>query len=124
MKGGRIRGQGTYGCVFQPKLKCKKKSKSQNVKNDSMVGKITLPQDAENELAIANYLATIPDAKLYTLAPEPESCEPQARSRQTEPDLEVCQLLSDVPLEHTIQIEMPWGGYPLSRLNLQSNRRA
>lgn len=122
MKGGRIRGQGTYGCVFQPKLKCKKKrGVPTGESSDSMVGKITLPQDAENELAIANYLATIPDAKLYTLAPEPESCKPQARSKQTEPDLEVCQLLSDTPLEQTIQIEMPWGGYPLSRLNLHPN---
>ena len=121
MKGGRIRGQGTYGCVFQPKLKCKKKRGQDddlNGSSKSMVGKITLPQDAENELAIATYLSTIPDAKLYTLAPEPESCEPQARSRQVEPDLEVCQLLADTPLEHTIQIEMPWGGYPLSRMNL------
>ena len=120
MKGGRIRGQGTYGCVFQPKLKCKKKRGQDDVLNrsSSMVGKITLPQDAENELAIATYLSTIPDAKLYTLAPEPESCEPQARSRQVEPDLEVCQLLADTPLENTIQIEMPWGGYPLSRMNL------
>ena len=74
MKGGRIRGQGTYGCVFQPKLKCKKKRGQDDVLNrsSSMVGKITLPQDAENELAIATYLSTIPDAKLYTLAPEPE----------------------------------------------------
>jgi len=115
--GGRIRGQGTYGCVFQPKLKCKG-SNSTDKRNKSVVGKITMPQDAENELMIASYLESIPDAKHYTVIANSKSCIPQPKSKQDEPDLEICQFISDTPITQTVQIEMPWGGYPLSRLNL------
>ena len=57
MLGGRIRGQGTYGCIFQPALKCRgNKIKNSNA---SMVGKITSKQDAKNELEIAKILGSI-----------------------------------------------------------------
>lgn len=115
LRGGRIRGQGTYGCVFQPALLCRGKPTRTDY---SKVGKITGPNDAHNELEIARYLETIPNSSNYTVAPESESCVPRARSRQTDTDIQQCEFATDLPLEKTIQITMPWGGYPLSQLNL------
>lgn len=115
-RGGRIRGQGTYGCVFQPPLLCRGKHVA---RDGSKVGKITMPQDAENELHIAKVLASIPDAKQYTLAPEPESCVPQPESKQADKDLGACEFVREAgTITKTIQLLMPWGGYPLSRLDL------
>lgn len=112
--GGKIRGQGTYGCVFQPPLLCRGKS----VTSANKVGKITMPADAANELEIAKYLATVKDAKQYTLPPEPESCIPRAKSKQKDRDIAACEFLDGAPLTKTIQLLMPWGGLPLSRINL------
>jgi hypothetical protein len=116
--GGRIRGQGTYGCVFQPPLLCRGKS----IADPNKVGKITMPEDARNELAIAKYLATLPDAKRYTLPPEAESCVPRAKSKQKERDLGACDFLQGAQLTQTIQLTMPWGGYPLSRIDLDPTK--
>lgn len=115
MKGGRIRGKGTYGCVFQPTLKCRGKKE---FNDPSMVGKITSVIDAKNELEISEYLHTISDFDKYTVIPSLESCRPRARSRQDEKDLKFCNFAKDIPLESTIQLTMPWGGIPLSQLNL------
>ena len=116
MLGGRIRGQGTYGCVFQPALLCRGKK---TVEHDhTKVGKITAKADAHNELEIARYLETIPSSSSYMVAPESESCVPRARSKQIEPDISQCEFSSDLPLQKSIQLIMPWGGYPLNQINL------
>jgi serine/threonine protein kinase len=115
MEGGRIRGKGTYGCVFQPRLKCRGKKK----RNDpSLVGKITSSLDARNELEISEYLHGIEEFDKYTVLPDLESCRPRARSQQSEKDLKMCDFAEDKPLESMIQITMPWGGIPLGQLNL------
>lgn len=115
MEGGRIRGKGTYGCVFQPTLKCRGKKKHSNPDD---VGKITSSIDAKNELAISKHLHKVPNYDRYTVIPDETSCRPRARSRQNEKDLKYCDFIKDEPLESSIQITMPWGGIPLSQLNL------
>lgn len=115
MIGGRILGQGTYGCVFQPTLKCRGKNSK---KDANMVGKITSKTDARNELEISRILSKIPDSSKYTITVEVDACTPRARSRQTDTDVDRCEFSKDEPLEDTVQLLMPWGGYPLSRINL------
>lgn len=119
MEGGRLRGKGTYGCVFQPQLECRGK-KGRKSKSD--VGKITSIEDGRNELAIAGYLHKVPSFDKYVVIPDAESCRPRARSRQTDTDIEHCDFVKDLPLEKTIQITMPWGGVPLSQINLHPNQ--
>jgi len=120
MKGGRIRGQGTYGCVFQPALLCR--GVGEGVKkvlaDPTKVGKITSVEDAENELAIARYLVKLPDASKYTVFAEPQECVPRARSKQEDPDIRLCEFTKDMDLQTTTQIMMPWGGTPMNRINL------
>lgn len=119
MLGGRILGKGTYGCIYQPILKCRKKrGKALKVSNHGLVGKITSKNDAQNELAIAKLLNKIPESSKYTIISELESCTPRAKSRQDDDDIEHCDYLKDNKLQDSIQLLMPWGGYPLSRVNL------
>ena len=114
MLGGRIRGQGTYGCIFQPALKCRgKKSKKDN---PTMVGKITSKTDAKNELEIASILNKLPDYSKYVIVSTGDSCIPTVK--QEEKDLGQCKFTSETPLQKSRQLMMPWGGYPLSRINL------
>ena len=115
MHGGRIRGQGTYGCVFQPALLCRGMD---TMIDGTKVGKITSYEDAENEIRIANHLRKLPDSSLYTILPESKSCVPRARSKQQDKDIKECEFTDTTPLDKTIQLIMPWGGYPLSRINL------
>lgn len=115
MEGGQIRGKGTYGCVFQPTLKCRGKKKRIN---PNKVGKITSSLDARNEMAISKHLHSISGFNDYTVLPELESCTPRSRSKQNEKDLKFCDFAKDKPLESMIQITMPWGGIPLGQINI------
>jgi len=116
MLGGRIRGQGTYGCIFQPALECRS-SKTKKT-DDSVVGKITSKQDAKNELQIAEILRKIENSENYVVISEDTQCKPRVKSKQTEVDIDKCNFLKETDLEDSIQLIMPWGGYPLSRINL------
>lgn len=116
MEGGRIRGQGTYGCIFQPALKCRG-NKIKN-SNSSMVGKITSKQDAKNELEIAKVLGSIENSSNYVVLTEATKCIPRAKTKQTDDEVGECDLLKTIELDDTVQLMMPWGGYPLSRINL------
>jgi len=116
MRGGRIRGQGTYGCVFQPGLLCR--GADQESIDPTKVGKVTSIEDARNELISARYLQGLPDSSNYTIVAESKSCTPRAKSRQVDEDIELCKFTKDMPLQDATQIIMPWGGIPLSMLNI------
>lgn len=115
MKGGAIRGQGTYGCVFQPALLCRG---SKNPTDPNKVGKITDYADAKNELKIAKYIRTIPGYHSYVIISEAGSCIPRAKSKQVDPDIDKCRFSEDMSLNTVVQLIMPYGGLPLSRINL------
>jgi serine/threonine protein kinase len=115
MKGGALRGQGTYGCVFQPALLCRG---SKNPTDPNKVGKITDYADAKNELRIAKYIRTIPGYQNYVIISEAGSCTPRAKSKQVDPDIEKCRFSEDLHLNTVVQLIMPYGGLPLSRINL------
>lgn len=120
MWGGRILGKGTYGCIYQPVLKCRKKrgKDMQHASDSSLVGKITSKYDAQNELAVAKLLKKLPDSSNYTIISELDSCTPRAKSRQDDKDINHCDYLEKNKLQNSVQLFMPWGGYPLSRVNL------
>ena len=115
MKGGRLRGKGTYGCVFQPALLCRGSNKQID---PNKVGKITDYVDAKNELSFGKYFKTIPESNKYVIYAEPTACIPLSKSKQVDKDIESCKLIDEQPLSSMVQIVMPWGGIPLSRINL------
>jgi serine/threonine protein kinase len=114
MKGGSLEGDGRYGCVFKPALQCKKKTGNKKTN----IGKLTDPLDAFNELAIAKYLNSIPDSKKYTVFAREESCIPEEYKKQEEQELSECHIIQSGSLDKSIQLFMPWGGIPISKLNI------
>ena len=121
MYGGRIRGQGTYGCVFQPALECASSNDTNNT-DPTKVGKITSPLEARIELAAALALRDAKDSDKYVVIPESTTCIPKSRSQQTDRDIEACEFIEGKPLEDSIQLVMPWGGQSLSKINLDYRR--
>lgn len=108
MEGGRLLGQGSYGCVFSPPLLCSGKSQKREL------GKITKKDDAEKEIAVANKLRQMPLVGNYFLLPYPESCIPKELADQKDKELQLCAPLvrEENPLEwsDTTQIFEPYGG--------------
>ena len=119
MKGGALRGQGTYGCVFQPALLCRG---SKNPSDPTKVGKITDYADAKNELRIGKYIRSIPRYQDYVIISEADSCIPRAKSKQVDPDMDKCRFSEDLSLNTTVQLIMPYGGLPLSRINMDPSK--
>ncbi len=112
--GGKLIGQGVYGCAFQPALKCKtvKQSAKKIKQATSLVGKITSELDAETEFKFSEKLTTAPNAERYFILAT-ELCTPEPRAKQTEEDLGSCGALHKVALPSMTQIVMPLGGKPL-----------
>lgn len=110
MEGGRLIGEGTYGCVFQPPLLCKKKQIPK-----SKVGKLTLEDDMNREITAQKVLSKVKEAKHYFLLPEPElSCVPKILDNQEDNDISKCDFLKESEKDkHVVQMAMPYGGKDL-----------
>jgi serine/threonine protein kinase len=117
--GGKMLGQGGYGCAFQPPLKCVTVKKLPLTNH--RVGKITSVQDAANEYSISKRLSTIPRAADYFVLVD-EMCRPMPKNKQTDPDLPKCDAIKKVYLPSQAQLIMPFGGRPLAMT--PSNPRA
>lgn len=118
-KGGRLIGEGVYGAVFNPPLKFRNQLLNKTDKVAKLVGKITSPYDAQQEMKASVILNQGPlPSNYFVLATK--SGQPAPRSEQTEPDLNKAGFLADKRLPSQIQLQMPWGGKPLSVIDLKS----
>ena len=86
MEGGKLIGQGTYGCIFDPPLVCKKK---QFTKGD--IGKLTTSDDLEREKNAYKILQSIEESKNYFILPD-ASCSPRIVDNQVDRDIDKCGL--------------------------------
>lgn len=109
--GGRLLGQGVYGCAFDPPLNCVVKSKS-GKKKGHLIGKITSTRDAQKEWSISGLLQTLPNADQYYVLLE-DYCVPAPRAEQKEPGLKDCKPLQKIQMSKTTQITMPYAGKPV-----------
>jgi serine/threonine protein kinase len=111
MEGGRYIGSGTYGCVFTPPLLCKAGKQP----SDKLVGKITRPNLAQQEIQIGNRMRKFPLVRNYFLLPQPESCDLAPESEQSDAGIAECREDfkkhgEEVDLEQLSQITIPFGG--------------
>jgi hypothetical protein len=91
--GGKLLGQGAYGCVFNSTLHCKQKRQEPDENNDiAVVSKLTNIQDAEVEYNISTIIRKIPLWKNY-FAPAEAICQPT--KKQTETDIHKCEIIED-----------------------------
>lgn len=112
-EGGKLLGQGLYGCAFDPPLKCVRRSTGVvKTKAGRKVGKVTRVADAHTEFGISQELQKVPSADKYFTLIE-EICTPQSRTKQTEPDLKKCEAIQGKALPSMLQVIMPFAGKPL-----------
>ena len=112
MFGGKILGQGTYGCAVTPPLLCKGRARAEE--NESKVGKITLDDDAKTELHISAILRKSNLWKHYFVLPELKSCQPIQATRSE--DWSECQVTKEVKQNELLQIISSYGGKSFSSL--------
>jgi len=113
-RGGKLIGQGVYGCAFDPPLICKNKT---NLKPGRKIGKITSQEDADHEYTITKYLQQLPFAEEYFILID-NICQPNPRTNQVEKSIKNCKPLENQNLTKFSQLIMSFGGKPL--LNLSS----
>jgi serine/threonine protein kinase len=118
MQGGRLLDQGMYGCVFTPALKCKGASVKPDQEDPFYppVSKLTLIDDAKQEFAVSEIIRKLPDWKRYFAVSE-SICEPSPK--QTEKELDECEVLNDTPLSEFRILSMPYRGAPIYRHRFQ-----
>jgi serine/threonine protein kinase len=108
--GGSIIGQGSYGCVFDPPLKCNKPTN----KGDK-VGKVTSVTEASNEYMISSQLKILPYADEYFVLID-DTCIPKARSAQDDKTISECKTLDSVRIPSRVQLILPFGGKSLIQI--------
>ena len=115
--GGKLLGQGAYGCAFSPPLKCvnRKSVPSRGRK----VGKITDTEEAKKEFTVSKHLEGLYHAESYFTLIE-SLCVPAPRQQQTDKDLASCEAagltkgLQRNMLPGMSQVTMPFAGIPLA----------
>lgn len=117
MTGGKILGEGAYGCVFAaPIIPCKGKKetipKNTLIKNGTPVTKITSIEDAKEEMLVSKRIHQIPLWKNYFIVPE-SSCEPKETKQLAE-----CKLLKDQDMDDYRLLTSTYGGVPLAGYKL------
>lgn len=112
--GGKILGKGSYGCAFDPPLKCADGTEKKYA--GRKVGKMTSKSEAIKENYITKMLKQIPNAEAY-YALLLDSCAPKPRAEQTESDLAKCDVLSQKPYKKFVQLLMPYGGQSIHFYN-------
>lgn len=108
--GGKLLAQGTDGCVFIPKLKCKGNSTDFFRTSSKMVDKLSGRKEAEHEFQIAEKIVEIPMANNYFIFPK-KICEPLPLEKQINENLKKCEL--DLTHNKFKILRMPYGGVSL-----------
>jgi serine/threonine protein kinase len=114
MRGGKVIGQGTYGCAVSPPMLCRGQSRNEYRETPQQkVGKLTSDMDAENELLISKVLRKSSLWKHYFVLPELETCEPANEGSQ---DWEACRITKKEDSQQLRQVISDFGGRSFSSL--------
>jgi hypothetical protein len=92
--GGRLLGQGVYGCVFEPAPRCAGGHVFKHVHGLPAVGKVTIEDSRmKDEIEIGRKIMELPLAKQYFALPT-ESCAPAMPIE--DPDVSRCDVLDEM----------------------------
>ena len=94
MKGGKLIGQGSYGCVYRPALKCL----NQSSREKNNISKLMFFDEARNELKETKVIDKIdPDNKFHL--PSPTICTPAIPDLDNDNLLKGCDLMGKIHQE-------------------------
>ena len=112
--GGRLIGQGVYGCVFSPPLKCVQRGRTSGKRG--RLGKLTEIIDIKNEIQAAEVFEHVrKEASKYLILPILNTlCKPLSMKLQKERDLIKCDALQKSGEEKMMHYELEHGGKTLA----------
>lgn len=120
-EGGKILGQGTYGCVFSPPLLCRNERYITG-SDKTKLGKLSEYSDIKNEVAAAVDLGKDKRSQKYFVLPEQGTlCKPKPASEQRDPDVKQCEPLERYGEKDMVHYRMRYGGQSL-HVTLYSDR--
>ena len=124
--GGAIIGEGAYGCIFMPPLKCKDESDMEQIGDAgypsfNTIDKLLEIDDANQEIAIARRIYRLPLWKNYFIVAE-SMCEPAPIAKQTNKELPGCDLITN-NLDNFRLIRMRFGGRPLAQVSFNPDAK-
>ena len=119
MDGGALLGVGTFGCVFDPPMRC---STNKYLRVADKVGKLGDIQDVKNELEASKILSGVQNSKEYfSLADSNTPCKFQNLVKDSDQiqDIEKCKILCSTIREggtsKMIYYNMPYGGITIKK---------
>jgi serine/threonine protein kinase len=116
MIGGKLLGQGTYGCIFSPPLACEQGRKGRGKR----LGKVGDGEDLMHEVVYGHVLKQIPRWDDYFLLPDTGSfCTTKVTQR--EKDIQKCKVLEKYRLGDAMQFTMSYGGKDVYETLLSAN---
>ena len=107
--GGKLLGQGVFGCTFDPAPRCADGQEFKTISGLPAVGKIT-DEDSSQELAIGKAIMALPRAADYFALPT-ESCDPAMPVR--DPDIYRCKIIEKT--DDFSMLVMPMAGRQLAK---------
>ncbi len=114
--GGRLLGQGRYGCIFQPPLQCRKMIRGgpRPGPDKNKLGKLTETTDIAAEIGAADFFEPFPEARKYFVLPQVKTlCKPVPMEAQKEKDLGDCDALQRYGEQDMLHYELDYGGKAL-----------
>lgn len=120
-RGGRLLGQGVYGCTFTPAPRCAGGKVFTEVAGLPAVGKVTT-EDPDEELGIGRAIMRLPAAAAYFALPT-EAC--RAATPVKDPDAGACKVFTEAPPLSTFSLmAMPAGGEAMRKWSTDKQRMA
>lgn len=120
MKGGKLIGQGGYGCVFDPPLVCRGDKAPKKGYRKGKLGKLTAPEDIASEFLAAEIFKDKPESKKYFILPEMDTLCKGAQGEssinitaQREQDIDKCGFITDTDVSELLHYQMDYGGKTL-----------
>ena len=122
MRGGRMIGKGTYGCVFDPPLICRGDKEPKGGFKKGKLGKFTAMDDLANEFLAAKLFEKKPESKKYFILPEMNTlCDVGEHGEsalnidsQKEKDIHKCDsVVEKAGMSHMLHYQLEYGGKTL-----------
>jgi len=119
--GGKLVQEGTYGCIYIPKLKCKGEAdtlpQNDQVPHDIKIDKIMAAKHAILEFNIGRRVQQLPNWKKYYIVPD-VMCEPEPKSYQVDKNIDDCATVDKSDWKDLRILRMNYGGKSLQEFKI------
>ena len=119
--GGKLLQEGTYGCIYIPKLKCKGDietlPQNDQVPHDVKIDKIMAIKHATLEFNIGRRIQQLPNWKRYYIVPD-VMCEPEPKSYQVDKNIDDCAVVDKSDWKDLRILRMNYGGKSLQEFKI------